>query len=173
MPSQRNINQLAGLKDKLGRAKSVMFADYAGLSVGQQTVLRAKVVEAGGEFTVAKNTLLKLALAQVNSEQLTVNSSLVGPTAVLFSYQDEVLPLKVMVEFAKGAEKPTVKGGFLGKQELSAQQVLELAKLPSKLELLVKLMQQIQGPAYGLVRVLNGNAQKLVYALDAIGRSKH
>lgn len=171
MPSKRNINQLADLKDKLGKARSVVFADYAGLTVGQQTVLRAKVAEAGGEFTVAKNTLLKLALSQVNSEQLTVNSLLIGPTAVLFSYRDEVMPLKVMVEFAKGAEKPTVKGGFLGNQELSAEQVLELARLPSKNELLVRLLGRMQSPIYGLRNVMEGNITKLVLALKARGNT--
>ena len=87
-----------------------------------------------------------------------------GPTAVLFfRYQDEVIPIKVLAEFAKANERPIIKGGLLGNTPLSAQQVMELAKLPSKLELLVKLMQQIQAPAYGLVRTLNGNIQKLVY----------
>jgi len=183
MPSQRNINQLAGLKDKLGRARSVVLADYAGLSVGQQTVLRSKVREAGGEFTVAKNTLLKLALGEIlnteyripNAENRTDHSKfsiqnsvlLLGPTAVLFSYQDEVMPLKVMVEFAKGHDKPTIKGGFLENQELTARQVLELAKLPGKNELMVQLLGRLQSPTYGLVNVLEGNLRKLVMVLKA------
>lgn len=172
MPSQRNVNQLAQLKDKLGRAKSVVFSDYSGLAVSGQTELRSKVAGAGGEFTVAKNNLLKLALAQVNSEQLTVNSSLIGPTAVLFSYQDEVMPLKIMVEFAKGHEKPTVKGGFLGSQELSAEEVMELARLPGKSELIVQLLGRLQSPIYGLKNVLEGNITKLVFVLRAIEEKK-
>jgi len=172
MPSQKNINQLAQLKEKLGRARSVVFADYAGLSVGQQTVLRSKVAEAGGEFTVAKNTLLKLALPQRPKAEGRRTKVLMGPTAVLFSYQDEVMPLKVMVEFAKGAEKPTVKGGFLGVLELTADQVLELAKLPGKNELIVQLLGGLQSPAYGLVNVLQGNLRKLVYVLDAVKAKK-
>ncbi len=191
MPSQRNINQLARLKDKLGRARSVVFADYAGLSVGQQTELRSKVAEAGGEFTVAKNTLLKLALEQIlNTEYRILNKEqkeslakhsefsiqnsvfLQGPTAVLFSYQDEIMPLKVMVEFAKGAEKPTIKAGFLGNQELTAEQVAELAKLPGKQELIVQLLGRLQSPAYGLVNVLTGGIRKLVLVLRAIEEKK-
>jgi len=182
MPSQRNINQLDQLKQKLGRARSVVFADYAGLSVGQQTELRSKVREAGGEFTVAKNTLLALALREKITQVANVTQvtqALAGPTAVLFSYQDEVMPLKVMVEFAKGAEKPafaeasagkpTVKGGFLGRQELTAEQVLELAKLPGKNELLAQLLWGLQSPTYGLVNVLQGNLRKLVLVLKARG----
>ena len=172
MPSQRNINQLDQLKQKLGRARSVVFADYAGLSVGQQTVLRSKVAAAGGEFTVAKNTLLKLAFPQRPKDEGRRTKVLMGPTAVLFSYQDEVMPLKVMVEFAKGAEKPTVKGGFLGVLELTADQVLELAKLPGKNELIVQLLGGLQSPAHGLVNALQGNLRKLVYVLDAVKAKK-
>lgn len=170
MPSQRNINQLAGLKEKLGKARSMVFADYAGLSVGQQTVLRAKVAEAGGEFTVAKNTLLKLALEGPRAKGQGLRA-LTGPTAVLFSYQDEILPLKVMMEFAKGAEKPTVKGGFLGNQELTAEEVLELAKLPGKEELIVQLLGRMQSPIYGLRNVMEGNITKLVLVLKARGNT--
>lgn len=169
MPSQRNINQLAGLKDKFGRAKSVVFADYAGLSVVQQTELRSRVAGAGGEFTVAKNNLLKLALAQIRPPTSDFQPPLVGPTAVLFSYQDEVMPLKMMVEFARGAEKPTVKGGFLGNQELAAEEVLELACLPGKEELMVQLLGRMQGPMYGLRNMLEGNIMKLVLILKARG----
>jgi len=79
---------------------------------------------------------------------------------------------KVMVEFAKGAEKPTVKGGFLGVLELTADQVLELAKLPGKNELIVQLLGGLQSPAYGLVNVLQGNLRKLVYVLDAVKAKK-
>jgi large subunit ribosomal protein L10 len=182
LPSQRNIQQLSDLKDKLARSKAIVFADYAGLSVGQQTQLRSRVSEAGGEFTVAKNTLLKLALEQIarsskpvaggTSHEPRATSYLTGPTAVLFSYQDEVRPLKVMVEFAKGAEKPTVKGGFLGSRELTAEQVLELAKLPGKNELLVQLLGRLQSPIYGLENVLKGNLRKLVYVMNAIREKK-
>ena len=163
MPSKRNVQQLTDLKDRVAKAKSVVFTDNSGLNASGQAQLREKVVTAGGEMIIAKNTLLRLALKTENNELM------VGPTAVLLAYQDEVLPIKILAEFAKTNEKPVIKGGLLGDTPLSAEQVMELAKLPSKLELLVKLMQQIQGPAYGLVRTLNGNMQKLVYVLRARG----
>ena len=160
MPSQRNIQQLADLKDRISKAKSIVFTDNSGLNALGQSQLREKVISAGGELVIAKNTLFSLAFEQGKKE-------LIGPTAVLFAYQDEVLPIKVLAEFAKANEKPIIKGGLLGNTPLSAEQVMELAILPNKLELLVKLMQQIQAPAYGLVRTLNGNVQKLVYVLQA------
>jgi len=184
MPSQRNIQQLASLKDRVARAKSVVFTDNSGLNAAGQSLLREKVVAAGGEMVIAKNTLLRLAMERIipsteyrilnkksnypHSEFSIQNSEfLSGPTAVLFAYQDEVLPIKVLAEFSKTNEKPTVKGGLLGNTSLSVKQVMELAKLPGKLELLVKLMQQMQAPAYGLVRTLNENIQKLAYVLQA------
>lgn len=179
MPSIRNQNQLKGLKDKFSRAKSVVFADYAGLSMADQTKLRTDVAAAGGEFSVAKNTLIKLALEGSHPSRSGMKSELQGPTAVLFAYQDEVQPLKILVKFASDHELPKVKGGWLGKlitgearQTLTLDQVLALAKLPGKEELIVKLMGQIQGPMYGMVRTLNGNITKLIYALEAIRRVK-
>ena len=163
MPSQRNVQQLTDLKDRVAKAKSVVFTDNSGLNALGQSLLREKVIAAGGELVIAKNTLLRLAFKSENNEILR------GPTAILLAYQDEVLPIKVLAGFAKANERPVIKGGLLGNTPLSAEQVMELAKLPNKLELLVKLMQQIQGPAYGLVRTLNGNIQKLVYVLQARG----
>lgn len=173
MPSKRNVQQLTGLKDRVAKAKSVVFTDNSGLNASGQAQLREKVVAAGGEMIIAKNTLLRLAFGQGPKDKGQGTRELAGPTAILLAYQDEVLPIKVLAEFAKANEKPVIKGGLLGSTPLSAEQVMELSKLPSKLELLVKLMQQIQGPAYGLVRTLNGNIQKLVYALEAIGRSRN
>lgn len=163
MPSKRNVQQLTDLKDRVSKAKSVVFTDNSGLNASGQAQLREKVVAAGGEMIIAKNTLLRLVLQTENDKLM------VGPTAILLTYQDEVLPIKVLAEFAKANEKPVIKGGLLGSTPLSAEQVMELAKLPTKLELLVKLMQQIQGPAYGLVRTLNGSIQKLAYVLQARG----
>ncbi len=179
MPSKRNIQQLADLKDRVSKAKSVVFTDNSGLNALGQSQLREKVVAAGGEMVIAKNTLFSLTFQdRMTNDELRMKNDhstfniqhstfLTGPTAVLFAYQDEVLPIKVLAEFAKANERPIIKGGLLGNSPLSAEQVMELAKLPGKLELLVKLMQQIQGPAYGLVRTLNGNVQKLVYVLQA------
>lgn len=186
MPSKRNVQQLTDLKDRVAKAKSVVFTDNSGLNASGQSQLREKVVAAGGEMIIAKNTLLSLAFGGEipkteyripnkksdfpHSEfRIQYSEFLTGPTAVLLAYQDEVLPIKVLAEFAKANERPIIKGGLLGSTPLSAKQVMELAQLPSKLELLVKLMQQIQGPAYGLVRTLNGNIQKLVYVLQARG----
>lgn len=172
MPSQRNVSQLNVLSDKFSRAKSVVFVDHNGMSVVDMQGLRVGVRDAGGEITVAKNTLLKLVLKQVQGSPLVSDSSLSGPTSVMFSYQDEISPIKILAKFAADHEKPAIKSGLLGDKPMTKEEVIELSKLPGFNELIVRLMWQIQGPTVGFVNVLQGNARKLVWALDAIKEKK-
>lgn len=175
MPSQRNVDQLKVLQEKFSRAKSVVFVDHNGMSVADMQVLRAGVRDAGGEVTVAKNTLLKRMLQkQMPNDELRMTNGdahsafLHGPTSILFSYQDEILPIKVLAKFSADHEKPVIKAGFLGEKPLTKEEVIELSKLPGFNELIVKLMGTMQGPMYGLVSVLQGNARKLVWILEAM-----
>lgn len=172
MPSQHNQDQVKVIKDKLEKAKSVVLADYAGLSVNLQQELRAKVVEAGGELTVAKNTLLKIAAKELKYPVEDLTDSFTGPTITLFSYEDPIAPLKALAEFAKDNELPSIKAGYLNKEPLSKDQVNELAKLPSKVELIAKTVGTIKAPLTGIVNVLSGNLRNLVFALKAIEKSK-
>lgn len=170
MPSQQNIAAVKLLCEKLALAKSVVLADYRGLSVNLQRQLRNQVKTVGGELIVAKNSLLQLAL---KAEKLTLprdfQAILQGPTITLFAYEDEIAPIKAMAEFAKINELPKVKIGFLSRAPLSADQINQLAQLPTKIELLTKTVAALKSPLNGLVSVLSGNFKKLVYALSAIG----
>lgn len=172
MPSQRNVNQLGVLREKFSRAKSVVFVDHNGMTVADMQTLRTGIQDAGGEVTVAKNTLLQLMLKQVQSSTIEDRTYLSGPTSILFSYQDEILPIKVLATFSKDHEKPVIKAGFLGDKPLTREQVIELSKLPGLNELIMKLIWQMQSPAYGLVSVLAGNTRKLVYVLLAVKEKK-
>jgi len=176
VPSQKNIDQLNILKDKLDKAKSVVFADHSGLSVTDQTQLRSDVAEAGGEFTVAKNTLLILALKdKLGDLPSDLKDALQGPTSVLFSNTDAIASLKALDTFTKAKELPTLKLGIMpassagGKYRiLSLEEVKQLATLPTKDELIARLVSQLNAPRAGLVSVLGGNLRKLVYSLKAI-----
>jgi len=167
MPSQYNQQQVELIKEKLGRAKSIAIVDYSGTDAAEQVKLRAMIKEANGEMFVTKNTLINLA---VDDEQL--QESLTGMNAVVISYEDAVSALKKLFEFKDEEEKLEIKQGILledGKiKVLSRDEVEQLSKLPSKDELIVTLIQRIQGPAYGLVNVLNAGPRNLVYALNAI-----
>lgn len=165
MPSQKNLTTVSTLSEKLQKSKSVVLADYRGLSVNQQRKLRNQVKTSGGELIVAKNSLISLAL---KAEKYSLPADLTGPTLILFAYEDEIAPIKALVEFAKTNELPKAKLGFLAKEPLSADQIHQLAALPTRIELITKTVSTLKSPLNGIVNVLSGNFRKLVYALNAI-----
>lgn len=167
MPSTKNVTQLQALVEKIQKAKSVVFTNYAGLNLSQQTKLRAELKQSGSEFIVAKNTLLNLVFKKDE-----LKSALQGQTGVVLSYDDEISGMKKVVEFAKTTDKPEIKLGWMGGKIVSFEDIKALAKLPGKLELISILISRLQGPAYSLVNVLHGNARTLVYALKAIESKK-
>lgn len=167
MPKSRIQKQekVTELTEKLARAKSVVLADYQGLTMAQLTELRGRLESLGAEFQVTKNNLLSLALKE--SGLKSSNSEITGPTATLFGFEDEISPIKVLVKTLKEFEKGRVFDGFLEKQELSEAEVVRLAELPSKDELCAKVVGSLGAPLYGIVRVLQANIRNLVYVLEA------
>ncbi|HBQ50595.1 50S ribosomal protein L10 [Candidatus Daviesbacteria bacterium RIFCSPLOWO2_01_FULL_38_10] len=147
------------LKEKFSQARSVVFADYKGLSMKHLSDLRNKLSEVDSEFTITKNTLLNKANPEIKLE---------GPTATLFSYDDEISPIKLLVKALKDAALGKVKSGFLGQDLLDEAKILQLATLPSKDELRAKTVGILVAPIQGIVSVLQGNLRNLVYALNQI-----
>ncbi len=170
MPNQKNITGVAELETKLATAQAIFLADYQGLTVKDQVKLRDLIRETGGSVTVAKNNLLKIAMTNKGFDADSLESELTGPNLTLFADGDAVAPLKAMVEFAKGNEKelPKVKAGILGKEVLSRALVMQLATLPTKAELIAKLLGTLSNPARNLVSVLSAPMRNLVYALSAV-----
>jgi large subunit ribosomal protein L10 len=174
MPNQKNIAGVAELEGKLDSAQAVFLADYAGLTVKEQVTLRDVVRAAGGDMTVAKNSLLKIAMTNKGMDAAKLESELTGPNITLFATTDPVAPLKAMVEFAKGNDKelPKIKAGILGKDVLSMEKVMQLAKLPSKAELIAKLLGTLSNPARNMVGILVAPMRSLVYALSAVNKKQ-
>ena len=186
MPNQKNIDTLNILKEKLAGAKSVIFAEYHGLTSNQVNDLRSKIKESGAEMSVAKNTLIKVALNEENpvmksSKELSakIDEELKGPIATIFSYSDAIASIKVLAQFAQnlvaqGREVglPKIKAGIIDGEFASAEKIGILSSLPSREELLAKLVGTLKSPLSGLVNVLNGNQRKLVYALSAIAKKR-
>jgi large subunit ribosomal protein L10 len=165
MPSQQNQDRLQVVSEKNSRAKSVVIAQYAGTSVAEQVELRAAIKKAGGEVVVTKNTLIDLAVGKGK-----LSDSLHGMNAVIFAYEDPVSPIKALFDFNKKNGKLMIKQGYMDDKVMSAEEVEQLSKLPSKAELLTKLLMILQTPGTNLVRTLNAVPQKLVYAVDAIAK---
>lgn len=172
MPNKQNIKAVAELIEKLDKVQAIFIADYAGLTVKEQVDLRDKVRAAGGSITVAKNSLLKIAMTSKGLDVSSIDSQLTGPNLTLLAENDAVAPLKALVEYAKGNERnlPKVKAGILGKEILSMEKVMQLAALPSKNELIAKLLGTLTNPARNLVSVLSAPMRNFVYALSAISK---
>jgi len=167
MPNKHNQEQVKILQEKLALAKSAVIVDFAKTTVNDQTKLRTSLREAGGEMFVTKNTLIDIAVGKGK-----VSESLEGMNAIIFSFQDEVAAIKKLFAFHKDTEKLDIKQGVMGEQVLSIKEVEALSKMPGKSELLATLIRTLNGPASGLVNVLQAGTRNLVYALSAIAKKK-
>ncbi|MGI6712029.1 MAG: 50S ribosomal protein L10 [Bacillota bacterium] len=157
------------LRNKMDDAAITILTDYRGLNVAEDTELRAKLREAGVSYVVAKNTLIKLAARGLEINDL--DQFLEGPTAVAFS-SDPVSVSKILIEFAKTHKKLEIKSGLLEKKLISAEEITNLAKLPSREVLLGQLLGAVQSPMYGFAGSLAGILRKFVYALDQVREQK-
>lgn len=156
--------------EKINQSKSIVITDYRGLNVAQVTELRAKLREAGVEYKVLKNTMVRFAAKEAGIEGL--DDILAGPTAVAFGLTDAVAPAKILSDFAKANDKLQIKAGVLDKKVLTPDNVKALADIPPREVLLSMVLRGMQGPISGLVNVLQGNIRNLVYALAAIQEKK-
>lgn len=168
MPNSKNTEIVKNLKEKTAKAKSVIFTEYAELSVNQMSKLRERIKDTDSELVVAKNTLLNIALKDSPHANAADKETLKGPVATIFSYEDSLAPIKTLAEFIKEFKLPIIKGGILEGKETSAEQITLLSKLPGKEQLVAQIIGNLKSPLSGIVNVLKGSQRKLVYALSAI-----
>lgn len=169
MATQRKIDAVKDLTDKIGKAKSIVLADYRGLKHKQLEELRRALKKTDADFTVTKNRLFAKALG---NKAKSIESQLKQSTAALFSYADEVTPLGVLLKFFKTAGAGIAKGGLLGDKVLTDADIGTLAALPPRPVLLAKLVGQLNAPIQGFHYALNWNLNKLVWALNSIKEKK-
>lgn len=156
--------------DKLKRSEAIVLTDYRGLNVQQLTDLRAKLLEAGVEYKVIKNTLTRLAVEKAGLEPF--DEVLTGPTAIAFDYADAVAPAKILHDFSKENPDLEIKGGLLNGAFIDADEVKRLASMPSREELLAKVLSSMQAPISGMVGVLHGTLRSVVAVIDAVRAQK-
>ncbi len=159
MANQAKVQAVAELAERIKRAQSIVLVDYQGINVKDETKLRKSLRESGGEYLVAKNRLFKIALKEAGVED-SFDDILEGTTAFAFGYDDVVAPAKVMNEVSKANAKAkifNIKGGYLTGKRVSDAEVVALASLPSREQLLSMVLNGMLGPvrklAYGLVAV--------------------
>ncbi|MFH1255101.1 MAG: 50S ribosomal protein L10 [bacterium] len=165
---------LKELSDKISRAKSIVFAKYNALTVKENEDLRIKLRKENNEYYVAKKTLFGLALKDKAISGLDIKK-FEGQVAAIFGYEDEVSPAKIVGQFKKDKDKEgkiEFMGGILENKYISANEVENLAILPSKSELYGKIVGSINAPVSGFVNALAGNIRNLVNVLKAVGDKK-
>lgn len=159
MASEKILNQkkeeVAKLAEKIKEAKVVLLTDYRGINVSDVTGLRAKLREAEVEYSVIKNNITRRALEECKIEGL--EETLVGPTAVIIGNNDYLEACKTIYEYAKDNEFYKIKGGIIDGKVVSTEEIMTLAKLPSRETLLSML-----------AGALLGNISKLAVALDQV-----
>lgn len=170
MPSQKNIDELQQLKEKVDRSVALYFVDYQGLTHQQLEEARRELRANDSEIAITKNTLTNIALK--DGKNIDAEDRLQGPTATLFSYADPVKTAKVLDTFYKKYQLPKVKWGILEGKLIEENLVVQLAKLPSREILLSKLLGSLNSPISGLVYVLNANITKLALVLKEIEKKK-
>lgn len=166
MNKDQKIKAVSELKEKLAKTKSLVLTDYRGLTHKQLEEMKRALRQSGAEFLVTKNRLLKLAMKKEISEKLEA-SSFEGPTASLFSYEDEIAPLSVLAKFMKNFGLPQIKIGVLGEKILTSDEVIKIAALPSLEILRTTLVARLKSPLYGLHYALRWNINKLTLVLKA------
>jgi large subunit ribosomal protein L10 len=160
---------VAEVAERLTKAQAVVLAEYRGLPVEQITVLRSQARASGVYLRVLKNTLARRAVKGTPFEKLS--DQMIGPLAYGIS-DDPVAAAKVLHAYAKGNDKLVIKGGALPNQLMSAKEVGALATLPSREELLARLLGTMQAPIAKFVQTLNEVPSKFVRAVAAVRDQK-
>ena len=172
MPKTRQEKEaiVQELSDKLGRMKTAVFTQVSGYTMDDANTLREKGAEQGVELLIAKKTLLVRALE--NNGFKVSKGDFEGSILTSLGYEDELSAAKLMQEFTKERDEIQVVGGILEGEVVGPDAIKQLSTLPSKDELLAKVVGSLNAPVSGFVNVLAGNLRNLVYVLNAVKDSK-
>jgi len=158
------------VQDKLKNSKAVVFSSDSGLNVKTIEKLRKELKQNNAEYLVVKKTLLKKAIKNMGEAEPL--NDLGGAVAITLSYNDEVSGAQILNKYAKGSEVFNLGGGILENAFIMPEMVQKLATLPSREELLAKLVGSINRPISGFLGVLAGTTRNFVGVLNAIKNSK-
>ena len=170
MPTEKKDQAIAELREKIAGSSNVFFTDFRGLTVGELRTLRTSLRKASASYEVVKNTLFGIAIGDEKRSQL--KAVLEGPTAVAFTGPDPVGAAKALTQFATESKKLTIKAAFVDGAFLDRSKIEALSKVPSRIELLAKLVGSLKSPIHGIVGVLGGHRAAIVHVLSAIHTQK-
>jgi len=169
MNKQNKKDLVVSLIPKLKASKSIVFVNFAGLSVSLQQKLKLELKAIGSDMTVVKNTLIKLAgkEAGINDAILT-DEVLSGQTALILTTADAIAPIQVIGKFAKENQVPNFKIGIVEGKFQDKESLIKISALPSKDVLYSQVIGSLMSPMYQLVGILNGNMQKLLFVIKEV-----
>jgi large subunit ribosomal protein L10 len=162
---------VAEVAERASRAVAMYFADFAKLTVADETVLRREFRNSGVEYTVVKNTLARKALEQLTGYD-RVFDKLVGPTGIAFAYDDPSAPAKIIKKFSEKSGKFQLKAAIVEKQIYDGSKLNELASMPTRKEVVASILGSLQSPISGVVGAINAVARDLVSVIDAVEKKK-
>jgi len=164
------VQAVKDLKDKIEESQILILTEYRGLSVSELNELRKILRGGSAEFKVIKNTVIQRAVADLELPEL--KELLAGPTGIAFGFKDVVAAAKIVVDFSKAHEHLKIKGAVLEKRFSKETEIKALAELPSREVLIAQVVLGIAAPLRGLQTVLSGPMRSLVYALEAVRKTR-
>lgn len=170
LTKEQKKHAVTELTESVGQASNAFLIDYQGISVPQVTELRKQVRDTNSKYLVVKNTLALIAIRETPIGELSEKFS--GMTAVAYNSEDPVALAKALTKFAKDAPAVKFKGAMVEGRVVPVEQIDAIASLPSREELVAKLLFMLQYPIQGLVNVLNANIRNLAVVLDQIAQQK-
>ena len=174
MANELKVNKVQDVTERLKDAKAIVLIDYKGINIEDVNNLRQRMRNSQIDYFVSKNTFIKRALNSLGISDL--DDSLVGPTSVAVSKVDEVSPAREMASFIKEvmADKtfPSFKVGYVDGKLYNKEELVQMAKLPSKEQLLAMVLSGFNAPVTGFVYTLKAVVNKFVYAVDAIAKQQ-
>jgi large subunit ribosomal protein L10 len=170
MNKNEKTQAISELEAAIGKARNAFLIDFKGVTVPQVTELRKQVRETGSKYLVVKNTLALIALK--DSPMIGMKDRFSGPTAVAYNSTDAVKLAKALTRFAKDVPAMQFKGAMLDGQVVPAEQIQTIASLPSREELISKLLFVLQSPIRGLATVLQANIRNLAVVLNQVAKQK-
>ena len=165
-PRPEKVAVVGEVRDRFSSASAALLTEYRGLRVDELARLRQAVREAGGEYKIFKNTLVRLAVADLGMSSL--DDLLTGPTALAFVEGDAVAVAKALRDFARTSPNLVIKGGVLGTKVLSAKDASALADMASREELLARLAGGLAAPLVQLAGLLAAVPRNFAYGLAAL-----
>ena len=167
---EQKAEAIAEFTEGIGSATNAFVLDFKGITVPQVTELRKQIRETGSQYVVIKNTLALIAVKDTPLTKLTQHFT--GMTAVAYNASDAVALAKVLTKFAKDVPTVQFKAALLGGQPVAASEIQNIANLPSREELVSKLLFMLQFPMRGLATVLAANIRNLAVVIDQVRQQK-